>query len=100
MTEPTITQADKCLICGQDEFRHTQVLGAGKVCPISATTFRSERVYREAARRDALEEAAKVAEWAHMVPPDGGSPTEDEHAVAKAAAQAIRNLKDTPCTIS
>lgn len=44
-------------------------------------------------RNDALEEAAKVAEWAHMVPPDGGSPTEDERRVADAAAAAIRALK-------
>jgi hypothetical protein len=44
----------------------------------------------EAERRAALEEAAKVAEWAHMVPPDGGSPTEEEKAVADEAARRIR----------
>lgn len=44
------------------------------------------------ARRQALEEAATVAAWAHMVPPDGGSPTEDECRVAEAAADSIRAL--------
>lgn len=43
-------------------------------------------------RRKALEEAAKVAEWAHMVPPDGGSPTELECEVAREAARQIRAL--------
>lgn len=45
------------------------------------------------ARDAVLEEAAKVAEWAHMVLPDGGSPSEDERRVAEAAAAAIRALK-------
>lgn len=43
-------------------------------------------------RAQALEEAAKVAEWAHMVPPDGGSPSAAEYEVAKNAAAAIRSL--------
>ncbi len=42
--------------------------------------------------RETLEAAAKVASWAHMVPPDGGSPTEDECRVAERAAAAIRAL--------
>ena len=46
------------------------------------------------ARREALEEAAKLASWAHMVPPDGGSPTEDECRVAETAAAGIRALID------
>lgn len=48
---------------------------------------------RDEARAKALEEAAKVAAWACMVPPDGGSPTDAERAVADAAAAAIRDLK-------
>jgi len=48
------------------------------------------------ARRQALEEAAKTAEWSHMVPPDGGSPTEDECQVASEAGRHIRALIDTP----
>lgn len=36
------------------------------------------------------ERCAKVAEWSCMVPPDGGSPTTDEIAVADRAAAAIR----------
>jgi hypothetical protein len=43
-------------------------------------------------RAEIIEECAKVAEWAHMVPPDGGSPTEEERAVAEAAARNIRAL--------
>jgi hypothetical protein len=43
-------------------------------------------------RAGIIEECAKVAEWAHMVPPDGGSPTEEERAVAEAAARNIRAL--------
>lgn len=42
--------------------------------------------------RLALEAAAKVAAWAHMVPPDGGSPSEAEKDVADNAAAAIRAL--------
>ena len=38
----------------------------------------------------AFEMAAEVASWAHMVPPDGGSPSEAECLVAKNAAAAIR----------
>lgn len=44
-------------------------------------------------RNAALEEAARVAEWAHMVPPDGGSPSEAEYEVARSAAAAIRALQ-------
>lgn len=46
-----------------------------------------------------IEAAAEAASWAHMVPPDGGSPTEGERLVAQAAADAIRSLtppKDVP----
>lgn len=45
-----------------------------------------------AARREGIEAAAKVAEWAHMVEPDGGSPTDAEYEVARIAAQRIRAL--------
>jgi len=48
---------------------------------------------RDDAWNAALEEAAKTAEWAHMVPPDGGSPSNAEYEVAKEAAFRIRNLK-------
>lgn len=52
-----------------------------------------ERLRALTSRSDVLEEAARVAERAHLVPPDGGSPTENERAVAEAAAAAIRALK-------
>ncbi len=48
-----------------------------------------DEVVRVAVEKE-REACAKIAEWAHMVPPDGGSPTEDERAVAEAAAAAIR----------
>lgn len=38
------------------------------------------------------ERAAKLAEWAHMVPPDGGSPTEEEARLAATIATALRNF--------
>ncbi|OWQ97976.1 hypothetical protein CDQ91_10170 [Sphingopyxis witflariensis] len=34
---------------------------------------------------------AKLAEWAHMVPPDGGTPTPEECALAETIATAIRD---------
>jgi hypothetical protein len=43
-------------------------------------------------RREGIEAAAKVAERAHMMPPDGGSPTDAEYEIAKTAAQRIRAL--------
>lgn len=48
------------------------------------------------ARADAFEEAAKIADTGMLVPPDGGSPTEDECAVAERIAAAIRARKDQP----
>jgi hypothetical protein len=42
------------------------------------------------AKEEEREACARVAAMAHMVPPDGGSPTEDECAVAEAAARHIR----------
>lgn len=47
---------------------------------------------RDFVRAKAFEEAAKAVEWAHTQPPDGGSPSEDEHAVAQNAAAICRNL--------
>jgi len=41
------------------------------------------------ARNDALREAAKMASTAHLVPPDGGSPTENECQVAMEVARQI-----------
>lgn len=43
--------------------------------------------------------AAKMAEWAHMVPPDGGSPTAEESDLAASIASALRkndHLKGQP----
>lgn len=44
----------------------------------------------EKAIRVACERCAVIAEWAHMVPPDGGSPNDEEKAVADEAAKRIR----------
>lgn len=45
-----------------------------------------------AVRNAALEEAAKVAADAYLVPPDGGSPTNGEYETARRAAERIRSL--------
>ncbi len=42
------------------------------------------------------ERAARVAAHAHLVPPDGGSPSEDECEVARNAATYIRALEPEP----
>lgn len=50
-------------------------------------------VAREAALAAILETQrrdAELAAWAHMVPPDGGSPTPEECALAETIATAIR----------
>lgn len=36
------------------------------------------------------DDLAGAVAWAHMMPPDGGSPTDDEKAVADNAAEIIR----------
>lgn len=46
-----------------------------------------------AARNSALEDAARKAESACLVPPDGGCPSPTEVAVCKTAAKAIRAMK-------
>ena len=43
-----------------------------------------------AVRNAALEEAAKIAETGCLVPPDGGSPTEEEREMCENIASAIR----------
>ena len=50
----------------------------------------------EAGAEAMRKEAAWVAEHAHLVEPDGGSPTEDEAAVASEAARRIRALPLPP----
>jgi hypothetical protein len=37
------------------------------------------------------EDCARIADWGHMVPPDGGSPTDEERKVAEGIAAAIRD---------
>jgi hypothetical protein len=51
---------------------------------------------RQAERDEALDEAAKIAENACLVPPDGGCPSPDEVRVAYSARDQIRNLKSQP----
>lgn len=48
----------------------------------------------EEARDNALDEAADQAWHACLVPPDGGSPTDDEVAVCEEAAKRILALKE------
>lgn len=47
-----------------------------------------------AARPHILEEAARIADYGALVPPDGGSPTPEENAVAENIAAAIRAAKE------
>lgn len=86
MTQADVTGADMGLV--QDIVAILQQ--APNSTPLEAAMFAA--AHRIAARNAALEEAAKVAEWSHMVPPDGGSPSEDECRVASEAAAAIRAL--------
>jgi hypothetical protein len=62
---------------------------------LTANELRVARAAIRWAQGDALEAAARIAEWAHMVPPDGGSPTAEEEAVANHVAERIRALKTT-----
>jgi hypothetical protein len=34
-------EASNCVRCGKPEWKHMEIIGAGKVCPVSATTFRA-----------------------------------------------------------
>lgn len=43
-----------------------------------------------AAIQQTTERAAKLAAWAHMGPPDGGSPSDDEVRLADTIATALR----------
>lgn len=52
----------------------------------------------ESARQQALEEAAKVAESGCLVPPDGGSPTDEEREMCESIAAQIRALSSQPET--
>lgn len=47
-------------------------------------------------RDTVLEKAARIAETGCLVPPDGGSPTEDEREMCESIASAIRALKLFP----
>ena len=59
---------------------------------LAAVTPQIEARAREEGAKAMQAKAVKVAAWAHMVPPDGGSPSEEECAVARAAADAIAAL--------
>lgn len=71
-----------------DVFNHAAVVAAIKAT--RAALLSSPRV--EEVRREALEEAALVAERGCLVPPDGGSPTEAEREMCEAIAASIRTL--------
>jgi len=108
----TDTKPPACIFCGgrtrfiSDHSGHNHFLvrcvddnhcsGEGPIRPTRAEAVSAFLKPVDDARRKALEEAAKTAEWSHMVPPDGGSPTEDECKVASEAGRQIRALIDTP----
>lgn len=64
-----------------------------QVAPPAFTTSLDAAERADQARDAALEEAATVAENACLVPPDGGSPTDDEREMCEEAARQIRSLK-------
>lgn len=73
------------LVIGEDQ--------AGKYFPLAAAILAAGYSRTD----EAIERAAKVADTGHLVPPDGGSPSEAEHAVAKHIAAAIRaGKRDEP----
>lgn len=67
---------------------------AGCICQAQMRPLLARLRAKAHTRDEVLEEAAKVAEQAHMVPPDGGSPTDAEYEVAQEAARRIRALKE------
>lgn len=54
-----------------------------------------DQAYTQAALRaiqETTDRAAKMAGWAHMVPPDGGSPTAEETQLAASIASGLRSF--------
>lgn len=71
---------------------------ADEACePIRAPRHSSpwEAAYRAtlAMALEITERAAKMVEWAHMVPPDGGSPTPEECDLVQSIATALRRFE-------
>ena len=103
----TITQADIDAVNAFHSASLTALFGVGGSLNKAHTLLlEAFAAHREAAEARAREEGAKamqtkaveVAAWSHMVPPDGGSPSEDECAVARAAADAIAALDPAQIT--
>jgi hypothetical protein len=59
---------------------------------LAVATWNRRASPAEDVRREALEEAAKVAERGCLTHPDGGSPTEPERELCEAIARDIRAL--------
>lgn len=81
----------------REAVKDVEVAGANVVLDAQLAAEEIDEIIRAAlaiAMPAAFEMAAEVASWAHMVPPDGGSPSEAECLVAKNAAAAIRELKE------
>lgn len=87
---------DACAICEQSKARHTQIVGAGLVCRVSAVTYRP-KIDTEAIRiaahnegkREAYEDAAKVAEH-YNFGPERTERDNARNATAEIIARAIR----------
>ena len=83
-----------CCELGNEYFRGARdapeevTLSWEEFCEIGRRLLSSSAAER--AVREALEEAAKVAERGCLVPPDGGSPTESEREMCEAIARDIR----------
>ena len=116
-----MSEWNTCTFCGNDAYREEVVAkGFGRqaggnfaiacryceVCGPGAATFEAAiaawntradtQAQIDAAVRDALERAADIAHWGAMVPPDGGSPSDGECAVADYIEKAIRAIIPPP----
>jgi hypothetical protein len=66
---------------------------AGLYSWVLASETRDLAAHIDLAIDEALELAARIADNGMLVPPDGGSPSEDEIRMAEGIASAIRKLK-------
>jgi hypothetical protein len=99
-----------CAICGQPYFAHVEIYGAGRICPVSAVSYRpkapTDPVIGREGRDGVIEECARVADKFAV---DGGEPVDGKYlslivaenivATAKAIAKRIRALKANAETV-
>ena len=82
------------------DFANTPAHKGGRPQPYLATERGSLKAPLATARDDALREAADIARYACLVPPDGGSPTGAEADLCDVAAEHILSLRTAPAPVS